>query len=163
MRALLVDDAGKAQSFLADDSYATTETTFEASVLRCLALYFRSHIGIVFGGSFRLDADVRRADLALVARDLSHWFVIEVELLSHSLEGHVLPQVRTLSFGDPEPDCQSVLSKALGIDLERAKTLVTMVPRATVVITNGHNQHWAIALAAIRAQYLSISRFRADG
>jgi hypothetical protein len=44
-----------------------------------------------------LDADVRIPDFALVHKNYKSWWVVEVELGHHSLEGHVLPQVRTLA------------------------------------------------------------------
>jgi hypothetical protein len=54
-----------------------------------------------------LDADTRIPDFALVHQDYRSWWVVEVELGHHPLEGHVLPQVRTLSrakYGHSEAD-----------------------------------------------------------
>src|SRR5438132_500456 len=48
-----------------------------------------------------------KADFALIHKQCRDWWVVEVELGSHSLEGHVLPQVRTLSravYGQREAD-----------------------------------------------------------
>ncbi len=39
-------------------------------------------------------------DLAIIAKDLSCWFLIEVELSHHSLKNHVLPQVETFIEGE---------------------------------------------------------------
>ena len=40
-----------------------------------------------------------RPDLAMVSHDLEIWYVIEVELASHSIRGHIAPQLETLGNG----------------------------------------------------------------
>src|SRR5689334_16688900 len=95
---------------------------------------YPNHNCFTFGGTFKLEDNVSRPDLALVAKDLSHWFVIEVELISHSLEGHVLPQVRTFRYGEPQRDCISVLSDALTLDRFQSEQFVHSVPRTVAVI-----------------------------
>lgn len=42
----------------------------------------------------------RRADIALISKELNSWIVVEVELSHHSLKGHVIPQVSTLVSGN---------------------------------------------------------------
>jgi len=56
---------------------------------------------IPFRADFSFDNQVKRSDLALVHQSLSHWFVVEIELVSHSLMGHVVPQVRCFRYGEP--------------------------------------------------------------
>jgi hypothetical protein len=94
-----------------------------------------------------------------VAKDLSHWFVIEVELVSHSLEGHVLPQVRTFRYGEPQSDCVSVLSKALSMDPSQMQTFLLTVPRSVAVIANKRHRDWEIALRSLQVQLLTVSAF----
>lgn len=45
-------------------------------------------------------SDARRADFALIHNDYRTWWVGEVEMAHHSLEGHVVPQVRTLASAE---------------------------------------------------------------
>ncbi len=40
-----------------------------------------------------------RPDLAMVSHDLESWYVVEVELASHSIRGHIAPQLETLGNG----------------------------------------------------------------
>ena len=40
-----------------------------------------------------------KPDLAMVSHDLENWYVIEVELASHSIRGHIAPQLETLGNG----------------------------------------------------------------
>jgi hypothetical protein len=116
---------------------------------------------IVFNGGFRYDNHVFRPDLALVARDRSHWFVVEVELVSHSFEGHVLPQVKAFEYGTPEPDCVTILARELKIEPPQARTMLDFIPRAVAVIANRHDDGWRAPLKAHNIQMLTASVFRA--
>ncbi len=40
-----------------------------------------------------------RPDLAMISSDLESWYVIEVELATHSISGHIAPQLETLRNG----------------------------------------------------------------
>lgn len=160
MKTFVLQSGDATHAMEVDETAYLTETTFEAHVLKCLSKIYPRHVGLVFGGSFNLDGDVRRADLALVAGDLSHWFVIEVELLTHSFDGHVLPQVHAFRYGDLALSCASVFAKALSIEVQVARTLVDRVPREIAVISNGFNDHWSTCLRAIGVQYLSVLPYK---
>ena len=67
------------------------------------------------------DGTVCKPDLALIAADRSCWFVIEVELASHSLARHIIPQVTVFVDGD--------------YNVEHARYLASRL--------NGHNT-WAL-------------------
>lgn len=144
------------------DPDASPETEFEMVVVRALSCIYPNYHCFVFTGSFRYDDRLYKPDLALVAKDFSHWFVIEVELTSHSFEKHVLPQVRAFQYGDFQPDCVSILSRELGVDDQRAATLLHFVPRSVAVIANKWNQDWALGLRALTIQFLAISLFRSS-
>jgi hypothetical protein len=141
------------------DPDAPSEIDFEAMSVRALSCIYPAYRCIVFGGSFEYDGEIKRPDLALVAHDLSHWFIIEVELLSHSLDGHVLPQVRAFQYGAPQPSCAKILSRELGIDLGQAHTIVHRIPRGVAVVANGHNREWEMALKALQTQFLTLVQF----
>ena len=38
------------------------------------------------------------ADIALVSKDYSHWYICEVELSTHSFESHIIPQIKKLFY-----------------------------------------------------------------
>jgi hypothetical protein len=117
----------------------------------------------VFGGGFLYDDQIYRPDLALIAKNWSHWFVIEVELASHSLERHVLPQVLAFQYGTLLPDCSSALARALRVDLTQAQTLTSFVPRSVAVIANKRDIRWEAALRAYSIQFLALSILRSSG
>jgi len=159
MRRIVVGDCVQARLLRLTDPDAPTEAEFEYQVVRALTCFFPNHKCIVFSGGFRLDAEIFRPDLALFASDFSHWFVIEVELVSHSFERHVLPQVRAFRYGEPLDDCVNQIAKALGVTPRQAITLVRHVPRNVAVVANKREATWEIALRSHSVQLLAVSVF----
>ena len=160
MRTILVDECATDRLYRLTDPDAPNEPQFEFSVVRALSCVYSDFRCIVFGGGFRYDDRVYKPDLALVANDFSHWFIIEVELVSHSLESHVLPQVKAFRYGSPEPDCTAILARELGVEIDRARTLLDHVPRSVAVVANKRDSRWDIALGAHNVQLLAVSSFR---
>lgn len=160
MRTLIVGECAPDRLYRMTDPDAPNEAEFEFAVVKALSCVYSSYRCVVFGGGFRYDDRVYRPDLALVARDFSHWFVIEVELVSHSFDGHVLPQVRAFQYGFPEPDCATVLARELAVSREQARTLIDFVPHSVAVVANKREARWEIALRALTIQMLTISVFR---
>lgn len=163
MKTLLVGACSPETTFTLVDPDAPSEAEFEHTVVRALACAYPQYRCVVFGGSFyHEDAGLRRPDLALVARDLSHWFVIEVELTSHSLEHHVLPQIRAFAYGTPRSDCAGSLARGLEISTSQAETLVSLVPRTVAVVANRRDDEWLHSLRGLNAQLLVVSVFRTE-
>ena len=115
---------------------------------------------MLFAGGFRYDDRIYRPDLALIAKDFSHWFIVEVELVTHSFEGHVLPQVRSFQYGEFQPDCFASLARSGVVTHAQAQTLLHFVPRSVAVIANKWNPEWFAGLNALQVQLVSISAFR---
>lgn len=163
MTTILVGDCQSQNLFEMWDADGAAETEFELIVAKALICIYPNYNCFPFGGTFRLEDNVARPDIALVAKDMSHWFVVEVELVSHSLHGHVLPQIRTFRYGQPQPDCISVLSKALSMDREQIRTFLLSVPRSVAVIANKWNCDWESALRSLDTQLLAVSVFNSPG
>lgn len=161
MKRLLVGDCHIDRIFDLMDPDAPTEQEFEFTVAKALSCAYPNYKCVVFTGSFRLEEQRHRPDLALVAGDFSHWFVLEVELASHSLERLVLPQVRAFRYGETEPDCEVILARELGVDPGRASTLVRYVPRSVAVVVNHEDEGWRRALDVNGIQMLVVSVFKA--
>lgn len=108
-----------------------------------------------------VDADIRKPDFALVHKTYRSWWVVEVELGHHSLNGHVLPQVRTLArakYGAAEAEylCRQDLS------LRRDKMLEMLKgdqPRVLVIV-NFPVHGWAEALQPLGARVVICQLFR---
>jgi hypothetical protein len=162
MRTILVNECAPGSLYQMADPDVPNEMEFQSWVAKALACVYPRYQCLLFEGSFAYDDRSYRPDLALVARDFSHWFVIEVELVSHSLEKHVLPQVRAFRYGTPALDCVSLPARELGVPSEQAHTLVEFVPRAVVVIANKRDPRWEIALGSHNIQLLAVSMFRSE-
>jgi hypothetical protein len=160
MRTFVVGECSEQNKFQLWDPDASSETEFELVVARALACVYPSYTCVMFAGGFRYDDRIFRPDMALIAKDFSHWFIIEVELVTHSFENHVLPQVRSFQYGEPQPDCIASLARSKLIDARQAETLISFVPRTVAVIANKWNSDWQLGLNALQVQLLAISVFR---
>ena len=159
MRRIVYGECRPERVLRLSDPDAPTEAEFEYYVAQVLDCLYPQYHCIVFSGGFLFDGEMSRPDLALIARDFSHWFVIEVELLSHSFDRHVLPQVKAFRYGNPVGDCVAQISSSLQLARDSTETLVHHVPRNVVVIANGRNRDWELQLRAHNIQYLSAYMF----
>ena len=159
MKTLILGTCAADHVYRLKDPDATYESELEASTIKALSCLYPNYSCIVFGGSFEFEGRIARPDLALVARDYSHWFIIEVELVSHSLTAHVLPQVVAFRYGAPQPDCAAIFERQLGLTRSKAHTLVEHVPRSVVVVANRRDAKWESDLAAHNIQFGVVSQF----
>lgn len=163
MRTFVVGECLSENKYELWDPDASTETEFEMVVARALSCIYPGYVCVMFSGTFRYDNRSYRPDMALIAKDFSHWFVVEVELVTHSFENHVLPQVRAFQYGEALPDCISSLVKTKLMDSRQAETFISAVPRNVAVVANKLNTDWQIGLSALQVQMLAISVFRSGG
>jgi hypothetical protein len=161
MKKLLAGDCNDDNIFQLVDPTAFVEIDFEAEVVKALTCLFPDYWCGVFAGTFLLEGERRSADLALIHKSLSHWFVVEVELAGHSLDQHVLPQVRCFRYGEPDQTCASSLLTAFSfLSREQANALLVYVPRYVAVVGNMPDPEWTTALWALDVQYLTVSVYR---
>lgn len=161
MKKLLAGECTEDNVFRLLDPTAFLEIDFEAEVVKALTCLFPDFWCGVFAGTFVLEGERRTADLALIHKSLSHWFVVEVELAGHSLDQHVLPQVRCFRYGEPDRTCVSSLLAAFpDITREQAKSLLEYIPRYVAVVGNIPSFEWTTALRAVDVQHLTVSVYR---
>lgn len=161
MKKLLTGECSEENILQLVDPTAFLEIEFEAEVVKALTCLFPDYWCGVFAGTFVLEGERRSADLALIHKHLSHWFVVEVELAGHSLNQHVLPQVRCFRYGEPDQTCASSLRAAFSsLSREEASTVLLHVPRYVAVIGNMPDPEWTMALRALDVQYLTVSVYR---
>jgi hypothetical protein len=158
MKKLLTGECRPENVFELVDPTQFLEVDFEAEVVKALHCLMPEYLCGVFAGAFILEGDRRVADLALIHKTLSHWFVVEVELAGHSLEQHVLPQVRCFRYGDPDNSCITSLTRAFkSLTRVQAESLLTQIPRYVAVIGNIRDDIWTTKLKALDAQHLTVS------
>ena len=77
-----------------------TESQFEEQVLRVAGALMPSYKAASWKPLIRdWHGHGAKPDLAMVSNDLESWYVIEVELASHSISAHIAPQLETLRNG----------------------------------------------------------------
>lgn len=161
MRIFIGGNCSSEATFNLLDPSAFTEGEFEVHAVKALVCGFPDYHCIPFRADFSFENQVRRSDLALVHKSLSHWFVVEVELLSHSLMGHVVPQVRCFRYGDPLSSTAGVLCDAIPeMDYARAISFLQFIPRSVVVVANRSNAEWNACFKGLDVQMLTVSVYR---
>lgn len=161
MKTLFTGECSHDNIFQLVDPTTFMEIDFEAEVVKALTCLFPDYWSGVFAGTFLLENERRTADLALIHKTLSHWFVVEVELAGHSFDQHVLPQVRCFRYGEPDQTCaSSLLTGFSALNRDQANALLIYVPRYVAVVGNMPDPQWAAALRALDAQYLTVSVYR---
>lgn len=115
---------------------ALRESEFESIFLRNVDIIYPDYYTIPFKIIVESEHGRAKADLALIDKDYLNWWVVEVEMSRHSLNGHVLPQVEILSsavYG--EEVSEFFFSKRPDLDLEKLKILMKgNQPRVMVVL-----------------------------
>jgi len=158
MRKILTGDCRTENIFTMMDPTQFSEIEFEVEVHKALSCLMPNYWCGVFAGSFVHENERRMSDLAMIHRELSHWFVVEVEIAGHALDGHVLPQVRCLRFGEPDQTCIMSLHNAFPqITVKEAKLILDHVPRSVIVIANVHDPVWITALRGLDTELLTVS------
>lgn len=139
------------------------ESEFEKVLQQEAARLFGSYFFVPFKTTVYsdIDADARQPDFALIHESYRNWWVVEVELGHHPFEGHVLPQVRTLSrasYGHAEAEflCQrnQMLDRAKVIEMFKGG-----LPRVLVIV-NAPVEGWAEQLRGYGAKVVICQIFR---
>lgn len=165
MKIFIGGNCNSEAAFSLLDPSAFTEAEFEVHAVKALVCAFPEYLCIPFRADFSFENQVRRSDLALVHKSFSHWFIVEVELLSHSLMWHVVPQVRCFRYGDPLSSCAGLLCDAIPeMDYARAVSFLQFIPRSVVVVANRSSYEWSTCFKGLDVQMLTVSVYqRNDG
>jgi hypothetical protein len=152
----------KDEWFIEIDPLAFFETEFEGVILQNVHLLHPDAILLPFKQTvFSSEYESKKPDLALIDRDYRFWWVIEVELASHSLSSHVIPQTRVLVDGRYGDEHISALLRASPeLDRDRLESMMRGEPPRVVVISNRYDPRWDRELAAIGVAYSVFNVFR---
>lgn len=161
MKRLMTGECDPDNVFDLVDPTLFYETSFEAEAIKALTCLMPDYLCGIFAGAFVLEGERRISDLALIHKSLSHWFVVEVELIGHSFENHVLPQVRCFRYGDPDESCIASLVRGFsGMSSTQAQNVLKYVPRHVAVVSNIHSPDWTQRLTVLDVQHLSVFVYR---
>ena len=139
------------------------ESDFETILRREAADLFAGYYFIPFKMTVYsdLDLDARQPDFALIHHTYASWWVVEVELGHHSLNGHVLPQVRTLSRATYSHDEANYLcSRDSRLDKSQIVEMFKGSSPRVLVIVNVPVKGWVEQLRGFGAKVIICQVFR---
>jgi hypothetical protein len=139
------------------------ESVFEGIVkAHALSLWPRFH-AVRFKAAVYAENTAAKPDFALVEHGYREWWVVEVEMEHHSLDGHVLPQIRTLAEASYGKDEATKLCESCP-DLDVGKVTDMMKGRQprVLVVVNKPRPEWIKPLAKHDASLAVFEVFRSD-
>src|SRR5450759_1419828 len=140
---------------------ALSEAEFERLVFQEADDIFPGHFMVEFRKTVLSESGPNQADFALVHRDYKDWWVVEVELAGHPLDGHVVPQVLGLAHATYGPAEASYLAdKDSRLDRERLQQMMRGAQPKTVVIVNAERDGWRSVLTAMGSYLIVVEVYR---
>jgi len=153
----------RGERFEALSSSALREREYETVIATEAEHLFPQFWFVRFKATVSSEEGSCKADYALIDKDYRRWWVVEIELAHHSLEGHVLPQVAILAnatYGAPEADYLAAQEGRL----DAALLHEMMLGRApdVLVIVNEHVPAWNASLAIYGALVVVVRVYRSN-
>lgn len=158
MPRLLVDR----ERFEALGSSALYEGQYTRLLLQHADILFPGLKAIAFSPIVVFDSVGKRPDMALIEPDYSRWWVVEVELSHHSVEGHVAPQVGVLARATYGADVAAWISERNpDLDPDALRQMMKGEQPAVLVIVNASRPEWVSRLRP-DAEVMVIEPFRSE-
>lgn len=139
------------------------ESEYENILIQYGESIYQDYFIVPFKVTVYSDDASARADLAFVSKNYQEWWVVEVEKHEHSLKGHVLPQVRTLSqasYGRSEAEYLS--QKHDDLEVEKLMIMMKGVQPKVLVVVNKLKPEWVFPLSQYNAEMAVIEVFVSD-
>jgi hypothetical protein len=140
---------------------AIYESDFEALLMSQAAeLYPDFHL-VKFKYLVETEYGSGRPDLALIARDYTSWWIVEVELGSHDLRNHVERQVTIFSNGRYGPETADYIAERnSNLSATSLHDMMRGAPPRVLVVVNKSRRDWAQALTRWDALVAVVELFR---
>lgn len=141
-----------------------TESEFERILIQNAPAIKADSIIIPFKKTvFDSEGNSAKPDLALICNDYKEWYIIEIEMMRHSLYSHVIPQITTLknaTYGVGE--AQYIASKNSYLDLDRLIAMMRGDPPKILVIVDKLDSEWEREVKRTGAYILAFEVYRSD-
>jgi hypothetical protein len=124
------------------------ELDYEELLLQNANLLYPTFIAVRFKKTVHSEYGAGQADLALIDKQYRLWWVVEIELGSHSLLSHVEPQVAILSsakYGVSE--AEYLVSRSADLDPVRVEQMMLGSQPRVLVLVNEPRADWVGPLA----------------
>ena len=139
------------------------EHEFERIFQQYVPRLYPGCIAVTFKKTVASDERAAKADLALIQTNYLGWWVVEVERAVHSLNSHVLPQVRTLAtaaYG--RADAAYLCSKEARLNEKRLFDMIRGEQPRVLVLVDRPCESWKAPLKEIGALLAIFQIFRSD-
>lgn len=158
MARILIGNA----SFDGVPSRSWYERDYESLVVDRAASLFPDWLTVPFHETVIDDSQVgKQSDLALIDKEYRTWWVVEVELAHHSLDGHVMPQVQVFRQGHYGPrHAAALVTAAPHLDAHRLRALVSGEPPNVLVVVDSPTTAWREPLRRADVQLAIVEPFR---
>ena len=139
------------------------EANYEQTILHHAPQLFPDFVCVPFKALIQSEYGNGKADLALIDREYRSWYVVEVELDSHSLGGHVEEQVQKFAAGTyTRRHAEALCRGSSKLDLDRASDMMLGHQPKVLVLVTGFKPSWAPRLAQYGGYVGVIEVFRDD-
>jgi len=97
-------------------------------------------------------------DFALIAKDYKSWVIGEVELVTHNLTEHILPQMDRFHLGkyDDEAISKKLCQKYPQLDSKKVNELLKSKTPEIFLVANEYKEEWRIPLLKKDVKYISL-------
>ncbi|MCH7663641.1 MAG: hypothetical protein IH859_07205, partial [Chloroflexi bacterium] len=148
------------------DELASTsfyENDYEGLIIQNRQSIFPDFHVLNFKKTVYSDEGAAQADLAIIDKKYRDWWVVEVELSHHSLQKHVLPQVRVLSAAYyRESEAMYLWRQMIALDLCRLRDLVRVRQPGVIVVVDSVKADWLQELKRFDILILMLQVFRSS-
>lgn len=144
-------------------SSALYEDEYEKLVIQHGDNLFPDYFVVPFKPLVQAEDRSAKPDLALVHKEYKEWWVVEVEMGRHSFNGHVFPQVVTLSRGQYDSSKADALCKAESrLEPGRVNAMVKGAQPRVLVLVDSPQLEWARELKPYAAIVTVLQVFRSE-
>ena len=142
---------------------ALSEAEFERLLISNSEIIRENTVIVPFKKTVYSMENSARADLAMISVDYRYWIVVEVEMSSHDLLRHVIPQIRTLREAEYTQEYVAYIhSKRPELDKNKLSDLIRGESPEVLVIANKRNSEWEEALRRYDVHLMAIEIFRSE-
>lgn len=114
------------------------EASFEAVLLGHASELWPQFTAVPFKTTVYSEEGAAKADFALIEKEYREWWIGKVEMAHHSLDSHVLPQVRILANASYGPhEAAKLAESSPRLELDRLLEMIKGRQPKVFVVVNG--------------------------
>jgi len=140
-----------------------SESEFEQVLMSNSGVIWPNSVAVPFKKTVHSASGSARPDLAVISADYRYWVIVEVEMIRHSLYGHVIPQVTALRDGVyDESHAKYIKSKCPELDERKLSDLMRGDSPDVLVVMNKPDTEWLKEMRRYNIQIMFFEIFRSE-